>query len=76
MERSDSIQNEHLHFITGRLAETSLRETLATLAEELGFRYSIQVMPITVAALLTPRWMAARLELPAEADADHSSRLL
>ena len=41
---------EHIHFVTGRLAEHSLRRMVESLAGELGFRYSIDVLPITVAA--------------------------
>ncbi len=40
---------------------------VARLAQEHGFCYSVQVMPITVAALMTPRWLAGRLTVPAEA---------
>ena len=53
--------SEHIHFVTGRLAEHSLRQTVDSLAAELGFRYSIDVLPITVAALMTPEWIARRI---------------
>jgi dihydropteroate synthase len=53
-----------LHFVTGRLAEQALRATLQPLANETGFEYSIQVLPITVAALMTPAWIAPRLRIP------------
>ena len=45
---------EHLHFVTGRLAEHALRSVVARLAEQVGFDYTIDVLPITVAALMTP----------------------
>lgn len=54
----------HYLFVTGRLAERPLRGVVARLASEVGFEYSIAVMPITVAALITPRWLARRLEAP------------
>jgi dihydropteroate synthase-like protein len=57
---------EHIHFVTGRLAEHALRETVERLAEQVGFDYSIGVMPITVAALMTPAWIAKRLAPPDE----------
>ncbi|MFK8113377.1 MAG: DUF6513 domain-containing protein, partial [Rubripirellula sp.] len=57
----------HIHFVTGKLAEPSLRRVVEDLAQSVGFEYSIGVMPITVAALLTPRWIAARLKIPAVA---------
>ncbi len=58
---------EHIHFVTGRLAEPALRDLLSRLAPEIGFDYSIGVMPITVAALMTPDWIARRLQVPPEA---------
>ncbi len=57
----------HIHFVTGKLAERSLRQVVTELAGSVGFEYSVDVMPITVAALLTPKWIAARLNIPAEA---------
>lgn len=57
----------HIHFVTGKLAEPSLRRVVADLATKEGFAFSIQVMPITVAALLTPKWIAPRLDIPDEA---------
>ena len=59
---------KHLHFVTGRLAEHALRSTVEQLADELEFNYSIDVLPITVAALMTPAWIAPRLDLPPRAD--------
>ncbi|MBX3413439.1 MAG: dihydropteroate synthase [Pirellulales bacterium] len=58
---------EHLHFVTGRLAEFALRQRLAELAPAVGFDYSIGVLGITVAALMTTEWVAKRLEPPAAA---------
>jgi dihydropteroate synthase-like protein len=58
---------EHIHFITGRLAEHSLRNTVDSLAREIGFDYSIQVLPITVAALMTPEWIAKRIQVASAA---------
>jgi dihydropteroate synthase-like protein len=53
---------ENIHFVTGRLAEHSLRKTVERLAREVGFNYSIDVLPITVAALMTPEWVARRIK--------------
>jgi dihydropteroate synthase-like protein len=58
--------SEHIHFVTGRLAEHSLRNTVESLAHEIGFDYSIGVLPITVAALMTPEWITKHIEVPAE----------
>ncbi|MCE9547045.1 MAG: DUF6513 domain-containing protein, partial [Planctomycetia bacterium] len=57
-----------LHFVTGRLAEHSLRAILARTAPQVGFQYTIDVLGITVAALMTPAWMAVRIRVPKEAD--------
>lgn len=56
----------HYLFVTGRLAEHPLRQLLKSLASEVGFEYTVAVMPITIAALITPRWLARRLEVPAD----------
>jgi dihydropteroate synthase len=58
---------EHIHFVTGTLAAPALREQLEHLAPRAGFAYSIQVLPITVAALMTPAWIARRLAPDPEA---------
>lgn len=61
------MSSRHIHFVTGKLAARTLQQIVAGLSEQIGFAYSIQVMPITVAALLTPKWIAPRLEIPEEA---------
>jgi dihydropteroate synthase len=58
------MSREHYLFVTGRLAEPSLRKVVTELAPAVEFDYSIQVMPITVAALMTPKWITRRLEVP------------
>ncbi len=55
-------------FVTGRLAEFALRQVLDRLAPRAGFAAEVAVMPITVAALMTPRWIARHLEVPAGFD--------
>ena len=42
-------------FVTGRLAEFALRQVLDDLAAEAGFTAEVAVLPISVAALMTPR---------------------
>jgi dihydropteroate synthase len=54
-----------IHFVTGRLAEHSLRQVLDRLGERAGFDHTVQVLNITVAALMTTPWIARRLEVPA-----------
>lgn len=55
---------DHVHFVTGRLAEHSLRRVVEPLAREAGFQYTIDVLPITVAALMTPDWVARHIAVP------------
>ncbi len=59
--------NEHIHFVTGRLARHSLEQLLPHLSAEVGFSFSIDVLPITVAALMTPAWIAKHIQVPSEA---------
>ena len=58
------MKGERIHFVTGRLAEFSLRTALETLAPRVGFEYTVGVLPITVAALMRPKWVARRIEVP------------
>ena len=55
---------ERIHFVTGRLAAPSLEEVLARLGPEAGFEPTVQVMNITVAALMTTDWIAKRIAVP------------
>jgi dihydropteroate synthase-like protein len=55
---------QRIHFVTGRLAEFSLRGLLEELAPRVGFEYSIDVLGITVAALMTTDWIAPRMRVP------------
>jgi dihydropteroate synthase-like protein len=54
-----------LLFVTGKLAEPALRRTLADLAAQGNFDFTVAVLPITVAALATTSWVARHLTLPA-----------
>ena len=53
-------------FVTGRLAEPSLRRVLAEMAP--GFAYDVTAMGITVAALMTTDWIARSLHVPPDTD--------
>jgi dihydropteroate synthase-like protein len=48
----------HLLFVTGKLAEPSLRRVLAELGPQAGFEHTVAVLPITVVALATTPWIA------------------
>ncbi len=66
-----STEPVRIHFVTGRLAEHSLRQVLDGLAGRVGFVATVQVMPITVAALMPTPWIARRLEVP-----PHTARII
>jgi dihydropteroate synthase-like protein len=55
-------------FVTGRLAEHALRREVDALAPEVGFEPVLAVMPISVAALMPPKWVARHLEVPEAID--------
>jgi dihydropteroate synthase len=55
-------------FVTGRLAEFALRQVLDRLSADTGLVAEIAVLPITVAALMTPRWVARHLQVPPGVD--------
>jgi dihydropteroate synthase-like protein len=58
----------HFVFVTGKLAEPSLRRLLAELAPRVGFEYTVAVLPITVAALATTPWIATHFAPPPNVD--------
>jgi dihydropteroate synthase len=51
-------------FVTGKLAEPSLRRVAGDLAASEGFSYDVAVLPITVAALAPTTWIANHLPAP------------
>ncbi|MDA0836735.1 MAG: DUF6513 domain-containing protein [Planctomycetota bacterium] len=55
-------------FVTGQLAEPALRNVVNELAPTAGFVPEVAVMKITVAALMTPEWVAKRLKVPEGTD--------
>ena len=59
-----STETGRVLFVTGRLAEHSLRQVLDDLAPSLPFRPEVLVLPISVAALMSPKWVARKLEVP------------
>lgn len=55
---------ERILFVSGRLAEPSLRNVLETLAERVGFDYEVAVLGISVAALMHVNWIRRKLVIP------------
>ena len=67
--RSQSMsESKHILFVTGQLAESSLRRVLEELAPSVGFDAEIAVLPITVAALLHTNWVAKKLNIDGNFD--------
>ena len=62
---SDSTK-EKIHFVTGKLAEFALRAQLDALSEKASFEFTIDVLPITVAALMSPKWIAKHINVPVD----------
>lgn len=54
---------ENILFVTGRLAEHSLRRVVSALAESVGFDYEVEVLGISVAALMHPEWVQRKLHV-------------
>jgi dihydropteroate synthase-like protein len=67
---------DHLHFVTGRLAAPALREIVDKLSAQHGFAYSIGVMPITVAALMTPKWLGRKFDASELAPPQESTHVI
>ncbi len=61
-----SSTSERIHFVTGRLAERALRRQLNSLATEVGFGFTVDVLPISVAALMSAQWVLRHIRLPPE----------
>lgn len=60
--------HERSLFVTGRLAETSLRQVLQPLAVRVGFDFEIAVLGISVAALMRVEWVQRKLQLRGACD--------
>lgn len=61
-------RRERLLFVTGRLAEPALRGVLDGLADGANFDAEVAALPISVAALMTPKWAARHLDVPSSVD--------
>lgn len=57
---------ERILFVTGKLAEPALRRVLNELAQRADIEPLVQVLGISVAALMTCEWVARRLTVPSD----------
>ncbi len=53
----------HYQFVTGKLAEHAVRDIVARVAQVQQFEFTVTVLPITVAALMTPKWLKRHLQI-------------
>jgi len=67
-DRSPDAPRERIVFVTGKLAEFSLRQVVERLGREIGFDFHVVVLPISVAALMHVDWVAPKLSLEDVAD--------
>jgi len=63
-----SFAGQSILMVTGRLAEPALRRLVPELESRFDVRLTIQVLPITVAALMSPEWIARHLLVPEDCD--------
>ncbi len=56
------VKTPHIHFVTGKLAAASLRQIVPGISTARGFEYSVEVLNISVAALMTCDWVARHLQ--------------
>ncbi len=68
MNSRSRFDGEHLLLVTGKLAEPALQRVAMQLREQFAVCISIQVLPITVAALMSPAWLAKHLFVPDRCD--------
>ncbi len=67
-DRAGGSDRPRFLFVTGRLAEHALRQVLDELAPRAAFAAEVAVLPISVAALMTPAWVARHLDVGAGID--------
>lgn len=59
-----NLNGKNLLFVTGRLAEVSLREVVGVIAQKRGFEFEVAVPGIQVAALMHVNLLKNRLQIP------------
>ncbi len=62
------VLNKRLLFVTGKLASSAVTEAVSELAMKYRFQYEVIVLPISVAALMTGRWLLKNLSLQSRFD--------
>ena len=62
------LPRERILFVTGRLAEGTVRRIVGEVAARAGFEYEVCVLPISVAALMHTDWVSRKLTLDGHYD--------
>ena len=65
---ANRFNGQSILLVTGRLAEPAIRAMQESLQEKFSIQLHIQVLPITVAALMSPQWIARKIEIPDDCD--------
>lgn len=60
--------NRRIAFVTGKLAEQALREMVHRLGEQLSFEPVVIVAKISVAALITVKWLHGKITVPIDVE--------
>lgn len=63
-----AVAGKHLILVTGKLAAEAVEAIASATAKRFGFTYRLAVMPITVAALISGKWLLRHLAPPIAAD--------
>ncbi|WP_166820305.1 DUF6513 domain-containing protein [Thalassoroseus pseudoceratinae] len=63
-----SSRPERILFVTGRLAETALRNVVREIESSAGFEADVSVLGISVAALMHTKWVSRKLEITEQYD--------
>ena len=58
------MSREKILFVTGRLAEPALRAVVSDLSGRIGFDFDIEILGISVAALMHVDWVRQKLQIP------------
>ncbi len=68
MSLAELCKNKKLLFVTGKLAQSAVRDVVESFASKYDFKFDIQVLPITVAALMTGKWIVRHLSVAEDID--------
>lgn len=68
MDFAQRCKHKRIMFVTGKLAQSAVREIVAELAQKYEFTYEVTILPITVAALMTTKWIGRHLQVDSSFD--------